>query len=95
MITIRYQDDGRKRKLTVEGHGGGEPGKDIYCAAASTLVIALESALSEADITHETEVRDGYARVACDKDESRPMFYTCMCGFYTLAQMYPAYYKIC
>jgi len=94
MITVRYKDTGRKRRLIVEGHGGGVAGADIFCAAASTLVITLESTLETYHIKHFRDIRDGFAEIKCNKPESRTVFYTCMCGFYTLAQMYPEHYKV-
>lgn len=95
MITIRYKDTGKKRKLTVEGHGGGPEGEDIFCAAASTLVITLLSALASGHIKHTADVETkGYAEVKCNRPESKTVFYTCMCGFYTLAEMYPDRYVV-
>lgn len=94
MITIRYKDTGKRRKLTVQGHGGGEAGKDIYCAAASTLVITLVSALANARVKYTQELRDGYAEIGSNRPESKSVFYTCMCGFFTLAKMYPDYYTV-
>ena len=94
MITVKYKDTGKKRKIVVEGHGGGEEGRDVFCAAASTLVITLLSALATGKVKHETETRDGYAMVKCNRPESKTVFYTCMCGFYTLAEMYPEKYTV-
>ena len=50
MISIIYTDDGEKRTLTVQGHGPGPKGKDIFCAGASALAITLEANLHKEDI---------------------------------------------
>ena len=94
MITVRYKDTGKKRKLTVEGHGGGQKGTDIICAAASTLVITLASALETGKVKHVKELRDGYAEIKSNRPESKTVFFTCVCGFLTLAQMYPDKYNV-
>ena len=94
MITVTYKDTGKKRKLIIEGHGGGEKGKDIFCAAASTLLITLVSTLDTAHIKHTADIRDGYAEIKCNRPESRTVFYTCMCGFYTLAELYKDKYRV-
>ena len=37
MIKIKIKNDGRLYDILVEGHAGGEYGKDIVCSAISTL----------------------------------------------------------
>lgn len=80
--------------MSVEGHGPGPDGQDVFCAGASALVIALQSTLQTYHIKHFEDIRDGFAEIKCNKPESRTVFYTCMCGFYTLAQMYPEHYTV-
>ena len=95
MITVRYKDSGKKRRITVDGHANaGEKGQDIFCAAASTLVMTLQSALINSHIKFEQEISTGHADIKCNRQESKVVFYTCMCGFYTLAKMYPDYYTV-
>lgn len=95
MIKIRYKDDGKRRRITVDGHAGAAPkGQDIYCCAASTLVMTLQSALINSKIKFEQEISSGHADIKCNRPESKVVFYTCMCGFYTLAKMYPDYYTV-
>lgn len=95
MITITYNDDGKKRRLTVEGHAGyAEPGKDIICAAASTLVISLRDAMADSEVPFDETVGDGYAQITCEDEKAREWFYMAMRGFLTLAGMYPEYYAV-
>lgn len=95
MITITYRDDGQKRQLTVEGHAGyAERGKDIICAAASTLMMSLQDAMRDSDVPFDEVIGDGYAQFTCDDSRARDWFYMAVRGFLTLAGMYPDYYRV-
>jgi uncharacterized protein YsxB (DUF464 family) len=95
MVTVSYRDTGKKRKLKVEGHAGSGPaGHDLICCSASTLVITLESALESARIKHTSGINEGLAEIRCRDPKARTIFDTVMCGFYTLAMMYPGYIRI-
>lgn len=95
MITIRYRDTGRKRKLTVTGHAGAAPkGEDIFCAAASALILTLQRALTDRGIIYKEDIKSGYAEIRCRDKKSKGIYYTCMCGFYQLAELYPDFYDV-
>lgn len=94
MIEITYKDDGKRRELTVEGHGPGPKGKDIFCAAASTLMISLESALKDSDTPYDVDARDGYGQITCEDDRAREWYYLAVRGFLTLASMYGDHYSV-
>ena len=95
MITLTDHDDGNRLQLTVEGHAGyAEPGKDIICAAASTLVMSLRDAMEHSNVPYDEVIGDGYAQVTCEDKTAKPWFYMAMRGFLTLAGMYPEYYTV-
>lgn len=95
MITITYTDTGKRRRLLVEGHAGAaNKGEDIFCAAASTLVLTLQSALQREGIRYTEEVSAGHADIRCERPGCQKIFYTCMAGFLELANMYPEYYTV-
>ena len=95
MIVVKYRDNGHKRKLTVTGHAGYGPyGEDIFCAAASTLIMTLEKALENRGILYNETIRDGYAEIRCRDKKSKGTFYTCLCGYLQLAELYPDYYSV-
>lgn len=51
-------------RLTLEGHADYAPaGKDIVCAAASALVLALAERLQEKNLVKELVMRPGYVRI--------------------------------
>ena len=95
MITIIYQETGKRRRLTVTGHAGAaKKGEDIFCAAASTLILTLQSALQREGIRYDERVESGLADIICERPGCKQIFYTCMCGFMGLATMYPEYYEV-
>ena len=90
MITITYRDAEGRREITVDGHADYAPrGADIVCAGASALCMALMSALENAGIDMDYEIRDGYLSVNFSKNNSRDICHTILCGFYEMAQQYP------
>ena len=95
MITIRHREKRNNRTIIVSGHAGAaEPGKDIFCAAASTLMMTLLSALDRAEIDAIEIVGDGYVYVQCTDAGAEMIYYTVLTGYYTLAMNYPEYYRV-
>ena len=98
---IRAAFYARELRLTVEGHAGaGEPGHDLVCAAASTLVLTLAAALKRREVALETEVlTPGEAEVGVDLDdmdldtlaECRLIFDTICGGLEFLSETWPQY----
>ena len=65
MIDITVQPD----KITVSGHAGyAEPGKDIVCAAISTLTQVLIASVEELTAAKiKTAVPSGYADIVIEE----------------------------
>lgn len=89
MIDITVQPD----KITVSGHAGyAEPGKDIVCAAISTLTqvfIASVEELTAADIKH--AVTSGYTVIDIKESTERAqvLLDSFLLGCRMIADQYP------
>ena len=68
MITLTLSPDGRE--MTVEGHAGGVPGRDIVCAGVSALVCTLALYL-ENDPTASVTLRPGFGHFRVTTRRSR------------------------
>ena len=68
MITLSVSPD--DREMTVEGHAGGVPGRDIVCAGVSALVCTLALYL-ESDPSASVTLRPGYAAFRVNDRRSR------------------------
>lgn len=92
-------------KLTVTGHAGSaEKGKDIVCAAASTLAYTLAANVAELGTDKkrvrrvQIDLNDGSAVIGCDPvhglDSVTTLIFDAVCmGFDLLAQRYPQFIK--
>jgi len=58
MIKVRIYSSGAAVGMELEGHAGsGEPGQDLVCAAASTLVFAVDELFSRMEADGRLELR--------------------------------------
>ena len=89
-------------RLTVEGHANsGEPGHDLVCAGASTLVYTLAANVGNLEANGQArnpivKLDTGCAEISCEaKRKSEAMvgrIFEAVCvGFEMLAQSYPQY----
>ena len=93
MITATFADNGKELSVQVDGHAGfAKLGKDIVCAAASSLGQALVCALGGVEgIDGEARISNGGLTVSCTATiQTRAMFSMCLAGFVMLSQKYPA-----
>ena len=94
MIDITVQPD----KITVSGHAGyAEPGKDIVCAAISTLtqvLIASVEELTAAKIYH--AVNSGYTVIDIKESTERAqvLIDSFLLGCEIVAENYPDYVRV-
>ena len=102
---IRAEYDRKGLCLTVQGHGGGEYGEDIVCAAASILTYTLASMIRDflSDLERlgrrwvrkmEVSLREGDAVISCrEVHGSRAvleLIFESVCeGFRLLQEQYP------
>ena len=101
MTTVRYYPD--EHRLEIKGHAGAdEAGKDIVCAATSSLTFALINAATD-DPSYMAHVyiceKDAEIRVHCYPDPEheqlcREMFRTVLHGYLALQEEYPDNIKI-
>lgn len=100
MITAIYYRS--YNRLTVEGHANsGDPGHDLVCAGASTLVYTLVANVGNLEAIGQARnpavnLETGYAEISCEaKRKSKAMvdrIFEAVCvGFEMLAQSYPQY----
>lgn len=99
MIRAIYSE--RELRMIALGHAGaGEPGHDLVCAAVSTLMLTLASALERRGIILEEErLESGEADVAVDLNEldmdtlsdCRLIFGTVSSGMEMLGESFPRY----
>ena len=97
MIEITFKPN--TYELEINGHAGHDvKGKDIVCAAVSTLFYTLGQALMESGIFHEDELEfkdeegNGYIGCSCKRyyEESiESIYWPIMVGFKMLANQYP------
>ena len=79
--------------LIVQGHANYAPkGKDIVCAAVSTLVNALTGTLEVAGNLYKAILTPGFAYVESRKDD--PAFDVVRCGLWQLAKKYPEHVSV-
>jgi uncharacterized protein YsxB (DUF464 family) len=93
MIDIKVRK-GKKIKITVDGHAGsGEIGRDVVCAAVSTLCLTMMRAATQVKLNgFEADLQDGHAEIVCKNTASaRPYVHFMLSGFVMLAGMYPQY----
>ena len=97
MTKIRYDEE--NFCLTMRGHAGAAPaGRDLVCAALSTLMFTLESAVMERRELLFPAVcrRPGEMRVQCrprpgQEKACREIYRTVFAGCELLGREYPAY----
>lgn len=93
MLYIIYQRD--KHRVRLIGHAdGGEPGRDLICAAASVLAHTLASLVYELDGEDaDIRLRSGDALIACKGDgrteQITAVFDTVCRGFSLLGEQFP------
>lgn len=94
MIVVNVQKD----RITVSGHAEyAEPGKDIVCAAISTLtqvLIASVEELTAADIKH--AVTSGYTDIVIEESTERAqvLIDSFLLGCQMVAEQYPDYVRV-
>lgn len=94
MIDITVQPD----RITVSGHAEyAEPGKDIVCAAISTLtqvLIASVEELTAAKIKH--AVTSGYTDIVIEESTERAqvLLDSFFIGCQMVAEQYPEYVRV-
>lgn len=103
-VTVRRDAKG-VRALTVSGHAGyAGHGRDIVCAAASTLITtcanALESVAKIAPLVEQDE-KNAAISVAlpqnlthAEEHDAQIIMETTLCGFSDIAREYPHYLQI-
>lgn len=101
MIHARMEMSQNRLKLEMAGHAGyAEKGRDIVCAAASslvsTLMLALNAQLGRRSDIYYDDPRAGPLTVDCGPDaedmEAAALIYrTIACGLEALAYRYPEY----
>ena len=103
MIRVRYTPD--KFRLTVEGHAGSaERGRDLICAAVSTLVLTLAENVARMKKAgwlegHGVEIMAGKARIQCLPREEWKMavevvFTVILAGFELLGEKWPEFVEV-
>ena len=94
MIVVNVQKD----RITVSGHAEyAEPGKDIVCAAISTLTQVLIESLEEltaAKIKH--AVTSGYMEIVIEESTERAqvLIDSFFIGCQMVAEQYPEYVRV-
>ena len=99
MIDIKILKDESSYDISIKGHAGYEEiGKDIYCAAASTLFLTLDACICKHPfVTHySSEIAPGRSRLSFEySDKSvNTIISTIEVGLRSLAMEYPEYYHI-
>ncbi len=103
MIRVRYTPD--KFRVTVEGHAGSaERGRDLICAAVSTLVLTLAENVARMKKAgwlegHGVEIMAGKARIQCLPREewtgaAEVVFGAVFAGFELLGRKWPEFVKV-
>lgn len=102
MIQIEKKREGGRIVLDVRGHAGyAEMGKDIVCAACSTLICTLLGQMQRLEDREEAVLCEniqeaGHCRMALElcSPEAKASYDTIMTGFQMLADSYPDYVSI-
>lgn len=100
MIEVTYYRE--HNRLTIQGHAlSDEYGKDLVCAACSTMAVTLGANIeyleSKGYVTQATAMLDpGKAELSCTpvnryRDSVKQMFMAICVGFEILANQYPDY----
>lgn len=64
MTRITIDRDKNKYMIEASGHSGyAEAGKDIVCAAVSTLMFSFLNFMDQKDIDYKIEYSDGYMKI--------------------------------
>lgn len=64
MTRITIDRDKNKYMIEASGHSGyAEAGKDIVCAAVSTLMFSFLNFMDQKDIEYKIEYSDGYMKI--------------------------------
>lgn len=93
MINIKV----RKNKyviIEVDGHAGADDiGKDVVCAAVSTICLTLTRAMNQIHASgFEATLSNGHAYIKCKRVKANaPYVHMALSGFVMLAGMYPQY----
>lgn len=88
MTEVKHYSDDHKFILEIRGHSGyAESGKDIVCAAVSTLMYALASYVSKSKCESKVNIRNGYAYISCKG--AMEAYKTVMEGYNMLSESYP------
>lgn len=96
MINIKV----RKNKyvtIEVDGHAGADDiGKDIVCAAVSTIVLTLTRAMNQIRASgFEATLGNGHAVIKCrNTNANKPYIHMALSGFVMLSGMYPQYINL-
>lgn len=89
MIKATLKKDGPSTTLCVEGHAEYEKqGKDIVCAAVSSLIIALTHRLSDEKST-KSELQNGYFKISSSYHEAINYILFVFEGIELIAELYP------
>lgn len=94
MIEININDNGYE----VSGHADyNEEGKDIVCAAVSTLAFTGIEALQKYELFHDVEEGEGFLSVCVDEPDLESVSWilcTIEGGFRMVQEQYPLYVQI-
>ncbi len=93
MIDIKVKK-GKKIHIVVDGHAGANDiGKDVVCAAVSTIVLTLTRAMNQIRATgFEATLQNGHAEITCRNTKANKAYiHMALSGFVMLAGMYPQY----
>ena len=106
MIEVRFEEDGGKLLLQMQGHANYVPeGADVVCAAASMLAYTAAQTMSYLGSLDKLEeapeicLEKGNVRICvCPKEEAyweaQYAFFVCQVGFDLLAKAYPRYVQM-
>ena len=104
MIEITFTDNEKKEYvLEIKGHANyAEEGKDIVCAAISTLFYTLSNALEDNKnmlLTFNAQMEKGEGTLVCTPKEEyegnvQLMMITILTGFNMMASNYPHHVKL-
>lgn len=93
MIEITVKK-GKYVDIEVKGHAGAnEIGKDVVCAAVSTLCLTTVRAMNQIQASgFEGTLGKGYAHIRCKRVKANKAYiHTILSGFVMLSEMYPQY----
>ena len=82
--------------LVINGHGGLEEGKDIYCAGVSSCLIGALNALEHAD-NYSLRIESGHAKISLlqtSTSHDEVVLETLITQLQTMAKSYPERVKL-